>query len=139
MNINYWHIQLHPDDKNSFSPELILKILEEKSVIGLGEWEKGEDQITQFKEKMAIGDIVAVKQGSTPIALVKVIGDAYLEQEVEENFDWFPNRRKIEIIDLYNATYNFTIPQPRGTLSICNNLNTDTAKVIRQQKTGQKS
>ncbi|MEN9898279.1 MAG: hypothetical protein RLZZ66_1928 [Pseudomonadota bacterium] len=132
MNINYWHIQLHPDDKNSFSPELILKILEEKSVIGLGEWEKGEDQITQFKEKMAIGDIVAVKQGSTPIALVKVIGDAYFKQEVEENFDWFPNRRKIEIIDLYNATYNFTIPQPRGTLSICNNLNTDTAKVIIQ-------
>jgi len=132
MNINYWHIQLHPDDKSSFSPELIIKILEEKSVIGLGEWEKGEDQITQFKEKMAIGDIVAVKQGSTPIALVKVIGDAYFEEEVEADFDWFPNRRKIEIIDLYNATYNFTIPQPRGTLSICTNLNTETAKVIIQ-------
>jgi 5-methylcytosine-specific restriction enzyme B len=131
MNINYWHIQLHPDD-SSFSPELIIKILEEKSVIGLGEWEKGEDQITQFKEKMAIGDIVAVKQGSTPIALVKVIGDAYFEEEVEADFDWFPNRRKIEIIDLYNATYNFTIPQPRGTLSICTNLNTETAKVIIQ-------
>ena len=132
MNINYWHIQLHPDDKSSFSPELIIKILEEKSVIGLGEWEKGEDQITQFKEKMAIGDIVAVKQGSIPIALVKVIGDAYFEQEINEDFDWFPNRRKIEIIDLYNSTYNFTIPQPRRTLSICNNLNTDTAKVIIQ-------
>lgn len=132
MNINYWHIQLHPDDKNSFSPELILQILEKKSVIGLGEWEKGKDQITQFKEKMAIGDIVAVKQGSTPIALVKVIGDAYFEEEVEADFDWFPNRRKIEIIDLYNATYNFTIPQPRGTLSICTNLNTETAKVIIQ-------
>jgi 5-methylcytosine-specific restriction protein B len=132
MNINYWHIQLHPDDKSSFSPELIIKILEEKSVIGLGEWEKGEDQITQFKEKMAIGDIVAVKQGSIPIALVKVIGDAYFEQEIDEDFDWFPNRRKIEIIDLYNSTYNFTIPQPRGTLSVCNNLNTDTAKVIIQ-------
>ena len=132
MNINYWHIQLHPDDKSSFSPELIIKILEEKSVIGLGEWEKGEDQITQFKEKMAIGDIVAVKQGSKPMALVKVIGDAYFEQEIDEDFDWFPNRRKIEIIDLYNSTYNFTIPQPRGTLSVCNNLNTDTAKVIIQ-------
>jgi hypothetical protein len=130
MNINYWHIQLHPDDKSSFSPELIIKILEEKSVIGLGEWKEGEDQITQFKEKMAIGDIVAVKQGSIPIALVKVIGDAYFEQEIDEDFDWFPNRRKIEIIDLYNSTYNFTIPQPRRTLSICNNLNTDTAKII---------
>lgn len=69
MDINYWHIQLHPDEI-SFSPELIIKILEEKSVIGLGEWKEGENQITQFKEKMAIGDIVAVKQGSIPIALV---------------------------------------------------------------------
>jgi len=132
MKINYWHIQLHPDDSSSFTSEKIIKILLEKSVIGLGEWEKGGDKINQFKEKMAIGDIVAVKQGSTPIALVKVIGDAYFEQKIDDDFDWFPNRRKIEIIDFYDSSYNFTIPQPRGTLSICNDLNTETAKVIIQ-------
>jgi 5-methylcytosine-specific restriction protein B len=132
MKTNYWHIQLHPDDSSSFTSELIIKILLEKSVIGLGEWEKGGDKINQFKEKMAIGDIVAVKQGSTPIALVKVIGDAYFEQKIDDDFDWFPNRRKIEIIDFYDPSYNFTIPQPRGTLSICNDLNTETAKVIIQ-------
>lgn len=132
MKINYWHIQLHPDDSTSFTSEKIIKILLEKSVIGLGEWEKGGDKIDQFKEKMAIGDIVAVKQGSTPIALVKVIGYAYFEQKIDDDFDWFPNRRKIEIIDFYDSSYNFTIPQPRGTLSICNDLNTETAKVIIQ-------
>ncbi len=132
MKINYWHIQLHPNDRSSFTSELIIKILLEKSVIGLGEWKEGEDKITQFKEKMAIGDIVAVKQGQIPIALVKVIGDAYFEQKIDDDFDWFPNRRKIEIIDLYNSSYDFTIPQPRGTLSICNDLNSETAKVIIQ-------
>lgn len=129
---NYWHIQLHPDDRGSFDTEKIKKILLEKSVIGLGEWEKGEDKINRFKEKMAIGDIVAVKQGSTPIALVKVTGNAYFERIVDDDFDWFPNRRKVDIVDFYDTTYNFTIPQPRGTLSICNDLNTDTAKVIIQ-------
>src|SRR5690606_20054741 len=104
----------------------------EKSVIGLGEWEKGEDKINQFKDKMAIGDIVAVKQGSTPIALVRVTGNAYFERLINNDFDWFPNRRIIDIIDFYDQTYDFTIPQPRGTLSICNDLNTDTAKVIIQ-------
>ena len=132
MKNNYWHIQLHPDDRGSFDTEKIKKILFDKGVIGLGEWEKGEDKINQFKEKMAIGDIVAVKQGSTPIALVKVTGNAYFERITNEDFDWFPNRRKIDIIDVYDSSYNFIIPQPRGTLSICNDLNTDTTKVIIQ-------
>lgn len=132
MKINYWHIQLHPDDSSSFTSELIIRILLEKSVIGVGEWEKGEDKIKQFKEKMAIGDVVAVKRGGTPIALVKVIGDAYFEQKIDDDFDWFPNRRKIEIIDFYDSSYNFKIPQSRGTLSICDDLNTKTAKVIIQ-------
>lgn len=129
---NYWHIQLHPDDSSTFTPELIKRIVIEKGVIGLGEWEKGEDKIKQFKNKMSIGDIVAVKQGSTPIALVKVLGNAYFERIIDDDFDWFPNRRKVEVIDFYEPLYNFTIPQPRGTLSICNDLNTETAKVIIQ-------
>lgn len=132
MAKNYWHIQLHPDNRDSFDTEKIKQILLEKSVIGLGEWEKGEDKINQFKEKMAIDDIVAVKQGSTPIALVKVTGNAYFERTIDDDFDWFPNRRKVDIVDFYDTTYNFTIPQSRGTLSICNDLNTDTAKVIVQ-------
>lgn len=130
--MNYWHIQLHPDDGGTFDTEKIKKILSEKSVIGLGEWEKGEDKINQFKDKMAIGVIVAVKQGSIPIALVRVTGNAYFERIINDDFDWFPNRRRIDIIDFYDPTYDFTIPQPRGTLSICNDLNTDTAKVIIQ-------
>jgi 5-methylcytosine-specific restriction protein B len=130
--MNYWHIQLHPDDRGTFDTEKIKKILSEKSVIGLGEWEKGEDKINQFKDKMAIGVIVAVKQGSIPIALVRVTGNAYFERIINDDFDWFPNRRRIDIIDFYDPTYDFTIPQPRGTLSICNDLNTDTAKVIIQ-------
>lgn len=128
--MNFWHIQLHPNDRQNFPPEVIREILEQKLVIGLGEWEDGEATRNQFIDRMSIGDIVAVKEGSVPIALVRVIGDAYFQRTLDENFDWFPNRRPIEILEFYNPDDEFTIPQPRGTLSICENLNTPTSQVI---------
>ncbi|UNE80194.1 hypothetical protein IMY97_22740 [Pectobacterium versatile] len=36
----YWHMQMHPDDK-SFADEHIYNILENKKIIGLGEWVEG--------------------------------------------------------------------------------------------------
>lgn len=128
--MNYWHIQLHPNDRQNFPPEVIREILVQKLVIGLGEWEDGEATRNQFIDRMSIGDIVAIKEGSVPIALVKVIGDAYFERTIDNNFDWFPNRRPIEILEFYNPEHDFTIPQSRGTLSICDNLNTATSQVI---------
>lgn len=128
--MNYWHIQLHPNDRTNFPDTRIREILEQKSIIGLGEWEDGEQTRNQFTTRMAIGDIVAVKQGSTPIALVRVCGEVYFERIIDNNFDWFPNRRKVEILDFYKNEYDFNIPQPRGTLSICDNLHTETSKVI---------
>ncbi len=35
----YWHMQIHPDDV-SFSDEHLHAILEQRSIIGVGEWEK---------------------------------------------------------------------------------------------------
>jgi 5-methylcytosine-specific restriction protein B len=128
--MNYWHIQLHPNNRANFPDKRIREILEQKGIIGLGEWEDGEQTRNQFTDRMAIGDIVAVKQGSTPIALVRVTGNAYFERSVDDNFDWFPNRRDIEVLDFYQKEYDFIIPQPRGTLSICDNLNTATSQII---------
>lgn len=128
--MNYWHIQLHPNDRKNFTTGNIKKILEEKSVIGVGEWNDGAATRTRFIEQMSIGDIVVVKQGKTPIAIVKVCGDAFLLDSPTDNFDWFPHRRKVEVLDYYKAEYNFVIPQPRGTLSICDDLKADTSKVI---------
>lgn len=128
--MKFWHIQLHPDDRRNFTIDVIQNLLIQKKVIGLGEWEDGESKREQFFDLMMIGDIVAVKQGGTPIALVQVVGNAYFEKNTNKELDWFPNRRKIEILDFYKDEYNFTIPQTRGTLSICNDLNASTSKII---------
>ena len=130
--MNYWHIQLHPDDNGTISRDVVIRILQEKSVIGIGEWDNGQGLVQQFENEMQIGDIVAVKDGSNPIALVRVTGNYWFERIVTDDFDWFPHRRNVEILDFYETDYNFTIPQPRGTLSICRNLNTETAQIIIQ-------
>lgn len=128
--MNFWHIQLHPGTIENFPPARIREILEIKKVIGLGEWDDGEVTRNTFTDRMSIGDIVAVKQGNTPIALVEVVSDSYFERNIDDTLDWFPNRRHVEILDYYQAGYNFTIPQSRGTLSICENLNAPTSQVI---------
>ena len=56
--MNYWHIQLHPDNRKDFSNKVIREILSEKKIIGLGEWEQGEKQREQFQNNMKIGDVV---------------------------------------------------------------------------------
>lgn len=130
--MNYWHIQLHPNNNKTITKDIVIRILQEKSVIGIDEWDNGHDIVQQFKNEMKIGDIVAVKDGSSPIALVKIIGDYWFEKSVTTNFDWFSHRRKVKILDFYKSNYNFTIPHSRGTLTICRDLNTETAKIIMQ-------
>src|ERR1035437_7129276 len=128
--MNYWHIQLHPDNTGDFPPEKVKRILNDTSFIGLGEWEKGEYQIKQFVDVLKIGDIVAVRSGQTPISLVEVVGDTEYQEEVNEELDWFQNRKKIKILDFYKPEYDFFIPKAMGTFSICSNQKSETAKVI---------
>jgi hypothetical protein len=134
--MNYWHMQMHPGDrKDEFPPYLIKDIINKKKIIGLGDsWNnKNGDPVTapeQFKNEIRVGDIVVIKQGQTPISIVRVLGDAYHLNTVDGSFDWFNLRRKIEILDFYQDDYNFYIPQPRGTLSICNDLSTKTSQVV---------
>ena len=92
--MTYWHMQLHPDDKNWRREK---ELLEKKSLIGLGEWEGGQSQINQFKNEMQIGDIVLIKRGALAIALTKVIGS--FEENDEGGIDWFKYRRKVEVLD----------------------------------------
>ena len=73
--MNYWHIQLHPDSR--LDVDTLKSILTTKQVIGMGEsW---NDKIGKpvsdpkfFKDDMKIDDVVMVRNGSTPVALVKV-------------------------------------------------------------------
>lgn len=130
--MNYWHLQLFPGERDKEFPiskiQEILKL--DKPVIGLGVWDEGEDYIKDFKNRMAVGDIVAIRKGAKPIALVKVTSDAFWEDHPNLDLDWFEHRRKIKVLDFYAEAYNFSIKQTRGTLCICADKQTDTAKVI---------
>jgi AAA15 family ATPase/GTPase len=108
--MTYWHMQLHPDDKNWGREK---ELLEKKALIGIGDWEGGQSQINQFKNEIQIGDIVLIKRGAMSIALTKVIGN--IEESEEGGIDWFKYRRKVEILDFYSKTIA-DFPYPRGTL-----------------------
>lgn len=135
--MNYWHIQLHPDSRLSI--DRLKSILKNKQVIGMGEyWEdkKGNPVADPniFKEDMKINDVVMVRDGSKPVALVKVKGNAYIEQDTDDEFDWFKLRRKIEVLGFYEedeknlldeilTTYGKSHIQAPGTLTYCNGSN----------------
>lgn len=122
-------MQLHPDDKPNFPPELIKRILNEVSYIGLGDWENS--QVTDFKNHLRIGDIVAIRTGKTPISLVEIIGDWEYKNNPNKDLDWFENRRKITVLDCQDK-YNFFIPKAMGTLSICSNQDARTTITIKE-------
>jgi len=109
--MTYWHMQLHPDDRN-WGREV--ELLKKTNLIGLGEWEEGQSQIYQFKNEMKIGDIVLIKRGATSIALTEVIGD--FEESENTGLDWFKYRRKVKVLN-YASEHKFEkFPQHRGTL-----------------------
>jgi hypothetical protein len=124
--MTYWHMQLHPDDKN-FNRER--EILEQTHVIGLGAWLEGTPQISQFEDEMEIGDIVLIRLGGKSIALVEVTGEFEKVESVNKDLDWFPNRRKIKVID-FMEEQRHDFPSPRGTLKKSVNRYTPTYQYI---------
>lgn len=119
-------MQLHPNN-SSFGKEV--NILRETSLIGLGDWEDLRGQVDKFINEMAIGDVVLIKRGKLAIALVEVVGEAAYLANPNGDLDWFENRRKIKILDIFeNGRYDF--PQPRGTLARAIGRETPTYKYI---------
>lgn len=128
--MNFWHMQLHPDND---SWGLEREVLEKTKYIGLGDWnEKRKAQQLSFQNEMHIGDIVAIKRGEAPIALVKVIGEYEYRENPNKDFDWFERRRKVEILDWYHSEYNLYVAG-RKTLTKCDkNSSAKTNKSIRK-------
>jgi hypothetical protein len=77
--MNFWHIQMSQGllDGIDKTDEEVIEILQEEGVIGTGEWKDNKsDQCKAFKETMVKGDIVMVRAGQKPLALVKVVSDS---------------------------------------------------------------
>lgn len=118
--MNFWHMQLHPNDI-SWNRES--EVLRKTGYIGLGDWSEQLSQQSNFENRMSLGDIVAVKRGGTLIALTKVIGNYEYTDHVTD-LDWFVRRRQVEILDWYHDEYNYYV-FPRGTLTKCDMKNSD--------------
>lgn len=124
--MTYWHMQLHPNDKNKNEEYDILN----HNIIGLGDWDdkKPTSQIRQFKEEMNIGDIVLIKRGEKPLALVKVLSESKEGDGVGGN-DWIYYARDVEVLDR-DVSNMPSFPQPRGTLQKSINKYTRTYQYI---------
>ena len=94
----YWHMQMHPNDQE-FAKDNTHTILENKKFIGLGTWKGGENAIDMFNHDIKVNDIVAIKDGGKLIALVQVIGGAYVVNDDESETKWIKNRRPIRVLD----------------------------------------
>lgn len=128
--MQFWHMQMHPDGELEFA-EKIPEILEHHQFIGLGDWEEGQTQIAQFREEMAINDIVAVRKGQRLIALVKVIGGAYqVTNDQNDELGWIVHRRLVRVLD-WAIRDDETIRQSRGTLMRCVSEEAETTQTIK--------
>lgn len=125
----YWHMQMHPDSQG-FASEHTHSILENKKIIGLGNWEEGKGTIAKFVDEMQVNDIVAIKNGSALIALVQIIGGAYCVSDEKSDISWIEYRRPIRVLDW--ELWDKKLPQPRGTLAKCASNDADTTKIIKE-------
>ena len=139
--MNYWHMNLHPTDEQGTDDNVKSIVL--SRTIGMGIWDRkpGEidPQVTDFKNRVNVGDIVAILNGQTPIALVEVIGDWYEFYGDKNSVDsksiiWFELRRAVKILCIKEENgYISSLPQfpmRTKTLTISSTETTDTYKYI---------
>ncbi|MBL1220297.1 AAA family ATPase [Chryseobacterium sp. L7] len=129
--MKYWHLQMclpYGRKGGFYDSRPILK--HSSALIASGEWES--HQCINFKnfegDGLDQGDIVLVREGKRPLALVRVLDDiAFYEKELEQQFrhNWF---RKVNILKWFEDDEDF--PQPQGTLQILNSPYTDSYKYI---------
>ncbi|HIF9058763.1 TPA: P-loop NTPase fold protein [Photobacterium damselae] len=126
-NLKLWHMQLHPDDIYWSKEKELLK---KHSLIGLGK-NKTNSSFINF-ESMKVNDIVLIRRGSIPIALVQVNGEL---EEINDNkdenlhLDWFKYRRKVVVLQF--ATDNIEkFPNTKGTLTLAKDTRSLSYKYI---------
>ncbi|WP_194240559.1 hypothetical protein [Acinetobacter portensis] len=84
--MNFWHMQIHPSDKEAVNRSEAKRIILESGVIGLGnQWPNDRGQPQKFKTNVKVGDVVLIRSDG-PLALVKVISECY---DNVDNSVWF--------------------------------------------------
>ena len=125
----YWHIQMNqPSGRQGYKIDSSQLLKESPSIIGTGNW--ASYQCDNFKggdKGLKIGDIILVREGSTPLALCRVISDCYEDDNLTNKYgqEFF---RKVEILDWYKG--NFYFPQTQKTLERLLNKETESFQFI---------
>lgn len=100
MKDRYWHIQMFkPENRGGIIMDSRQMLKEQNPIIGTGEWNHIQCQYFKGeKNGLAIGDIVMVREGSRPIALCKIAGDCFHDDELTEKYInyWF---RNVEVLE----------------------------------------
>lgn len=123
----FWHMQLHPFD---LGWEKEKELLESYSLIGIGK--EKSDPAYKNLSRMKIGDIVAIRRGGVPIALVEVTGELNeltVNKDESLHLDWFKYRRNVNVLQ-YASDDMQSFPSTRGTLSLAKNTDSITYKYI---------
>lgn len=123
---NFWRLKMYPAGDVDFGHKHTAWILEQKGVIGLGEWDDGQAQIQTFFNELQVGDIVCVVIGNQPLALTQITDLAYqmpneritnyctVKNETDERLSWLVNRCPVKILD-WNVSENLpTLDQYRS-------------------------
>jgi predicted ATP-binding protein involved in virulence len=119
-------MQLYPND---IEWDREKELLEKIKLIGLGS--ANESQVNQFIFELKIDDIVLIKRGNIPIALVKVVGDLEdVNKNDLNNLDWFRYRRKVKVIDWAKGSKQSDFPNPSGTIKKATDENSKSYKYI---------
>lgn len=137
--MNYWHLQMHPSNSGKFKKETLVSILEQKGVIGMGDaWNNKNGELVPdpnyFKRDMHVNDVVLIRDGGSPTALVQVTGNWFIENNINEDFDWFKLRRPVKLLKVFGdsdkgllrktlAQFGTSQIQSSGTLTNCSGSN----------------
>jgi len=129
-------MNLHPTGEQGTDEDIRTLVL--SHTIGMGIWDREpgviDPQVTDFKNRVNIGDIVAVLNGQTPIALVEVIGNWYEFSVDNDSIIWFKLRRAMKILCIKEKNgYISNLPQfpmRTKTLTISSTATTETYKYI---------
>jgi 5-methylcytosine-specific restriction enzyme B len=124
--MNFWQLQMSQglQSEEQLKIDEIRNIITERSIIGTGEWKDNKtDQCRQFKESMAVGDIVLVRQGISPIAMVEIA-------EKNTSGTVYENEHRVKVLSFYDESIGAYSGKTQGTLTKVANKETDTAKFI---------
>lgn len=102
--MNYWHIQMNQPHGRGKGTIDSAKLLENNPpLIATGEWE--DQQCLNFKGNtngsLQVGDVVMVREGKNPIALVQVVGQTFNDLDLTQKFE-HDLYREVEVLGWMN-------------------------------------